>query len=657
MSATRETGRDVVFETIGRGDRRLVQRAVRRGDRVFVFDFAYTLRAQPWLRALINTGRVARIYVPPSSPAEGASFEATARLAPRIMRHGLVRSLSRLYGETDVAPIVKKALFDEVFEHLFMRAWLVEHLRGDGRARRVVLVSRNFRGWQRRLAQAGEAPDGALHGLRHARSSAVWTRAVRRAETLARIGKVTALSGVVLARARRSETEPPLEVDHLLAIDQPFQAKFHGPRRFSFLLDGETLHAKNTAFVVHASAEGPWVDEARREGFVVFSRRALLSPRALLREPPARAATRGLPRVLRALARTPHAPDWLVDVALLAVRAHLAVAKLAGRVRFINYVYTNQDGIDQRWQNVMVRRFGGRTWNYVLSIGAGYVAAGGTDLVATRDPLARHRLHAFQNPDHFVVPNPHLAAYHRHHEQSVSAYHVVGNIFSDLIAGVTDAERRAQRREWFGPRADGAKVIAWFDTSFVQEPLSSARLDEAVAWYDDILRLADARPDLLMVVKPSKADWYFGDPSTQWWHPRGADVLDRWEKARAHPRVHFAGADADPCAVVAASDVTVTFCYSSPTAEALGARRRALWYDPFSRWRGTLFDRDARLVAHGWDDFVRSVDWILHVSDSEYDAVLDTAVRGVVEDFLDASGLARFRALLAASAASAEPAT
>src|SRR5439155_137054 len=95
--------------------------------------------------------------------------------------------------------------------------------------------------------------------------------------------------------------------------------------------------------------------------------------------------------------------------------------------------------------------------------------------------------------------------------------------------------------------------------------------DEAVAWYDDIARLADERPDLLMVLKPSKADWYFVDPTFQWSHPRGAAVLERWERLRAHPRVHFAGHDGDPASVVAAADLTVTFCYSSPTAEALGA--------------------------------------------------------------------------------------
>jgi hypothetical protein len=447
-----------------------------------------------------------------------------------------------------------------------------------------------------------------------------------------------------------------VEVDHVYAIDQPFQAKFGGPRRFSFLLDDDALTAKNTAFVVHPSAEGPWMREAERDGFLVFSRGRLLGPRALLRTPPRIHERRGLSRVLAAILARPAAPAWLVEVALTAVRTHLAVARLAEHVRFASYVYTNQDGLDQRWHNVMVRRLGARSWNYALSIGAGHLTEGGSDLTDIRDPLGRHRLHAYQNPDHFVLPCAQLVEYHRRHHQRVGAYHDVGNIFSELLLGVPAADVGALRRQWFGDLVDGRQIVAWFDTSFVEEPLSPARFDEAVAWYDDIARLAEERPDLLMVIKPSKAEWYFTDPAFQWSHPRGSAVVERWERLRRHPRVHFAGHDGDPGSIVAAADLTVTFCYSSPTAEALGARRRALWYEPFARWRGTLYDRDPRLVAHGHDELVRAVRWALdEASAADYDRFLDGTVRGLVETFLDARGLTRFRALLA-DAVSARPA-
>jgi hypothetical protein len=646
--------RDVVFETIGRGHRALVEAALRRGDRVFVFDFTYRLKARAWLRALINEGRVVRIYVPPTTREEGASLGAAEWLAPRLMRHPIVRALTALYGAEEVAPVVQKAVLDEVFAHLFMRAWLARHLADETRGRKVILVASAFRRWERRLARWPDRPAAALRGLRFGRWATAWTRATRRMETAARTAKAAALLSAVLAARRRrfrSEAPPPVEVDHLYAIDQPFQAKFRGGRRFTFLLDGATLHEKNTAFVVHPSAEGEWMEEARREGYLVFSRQALASTRALLREPPSRAATRGLARVLRAIMVRPGSAAWLVEMALLAVRTHLGVAKLAEHVRFTNYVYTNQDGLDQRWHNVMVRRLGGRSWNYVLSIGAGHLTEGGTDLAGMRDPLGRHRLHAFQNPDDFVVPCHQLVSYHQRHRQRVRAYHDVGNIFSELILGVGAGERRASRREWFGGAADDARVIAWFDTSYVEEPLSPARFDEAVMWYDDILRLADLRPDFRMLIKPSKADWYFTDPAFQWSHPSGAAVVDRWQRLAAHPRVHFAGSEADPSAVVAASDLTITFCYSSPTAEALGARRRGLWYEPKERWRGTLYDKHPLLVAHGFAELEAALRRLLdEMSDADYEQFLDRTVRGLVENYLDGRALTRFRSLLADAA-------
>jgi len=641
--------RDVVFETIGRGHRPLVERAVRRGDRVFVFDFTYRLLAMPWLRELISADRVVRIYVPPCTREEGLAFDATEAVYRAFARHRIVRALVRVYGASEVEPIVKKALLDRVFEYLFVRGWLDAHLAGDGRGRRVTLVAPGFLGWERRLA--GWSRHEAAHpGFRVARWTSRWAGATTRAEHLARTAKVGALAGLVLAASTRRGRAPaePAEVEHVYAIDQPFQAKFRGARRFDFLLDGEALHAKNTAFVVHPSAEGPWMDEALREGVTVLSRRRLVSTRALLRTPPRLSDTRGVGRVLRAVATHPRAPAWLADCALMAVQMHLVVARLGEEIRFANYVYTNQDGLDQRWQNVMLRRLGARTWNYVLSIGAGHLNAGGGDLHGMRDPGGRHRLHAFQNPDHFVMPCRDLVSYHRAHHQHVEAYHSVGNIHSELLGSIPGSESRALRREWFGAAGATGKVVAWFDTSFVEEALSPARFDEAVAWYDDIARLADARPDLLMVLKPSKADWYFTDPAFQWSHPRGKAVVERWARLRSHPRVHFAWHEADPASVVAASDLTVTFCYSSPTAEALGARRRALWYEPFARWRGTLYDRDPRLVAHGYDELVRAVRWALdEASADDYDRFLDGTVRGLVEDFLDGRGLTRFRTLLA----------
>ena len=645
--------RDLVFEAVGRGHRPLVEQAVRRGQRVFVFDFSYRLKARGWLRDMINAGHVQRIYVPPCSRAEGLAFGATEWLYPRYARHAIVRALTRLYGEDEVAPVVKKALLDRVFEHLFMRTWLADHLRGSERGRRVTLVAQEFKAWERRLSAWPELPPDSLRKLRVARFFSRWAGAAGRLERAARSAKASGLAAAVLAaRARRRGAAPePAEVEHVYAIDQPFQAKFRGGRRFDFLLDGERLHAKNTAFVVHPSAEGPWMEEATREGFMVISRGRLLGTRALLRTPPRRRVTRGLARILSTVAARPGAPAWLAECALLAVHMHIAIARLGEELRFVNYVYTNQDGLDQRWQNVMLRRLGVRVWNYVLSIGAGHLNAGTGDLHEIRDPLGRHRLHAYQNPDDFVLPCHQLVAYHQQHTQRVRQYHDIGNVFSELILAVPRDRQRALRRWWFGDAVDGAKVIAWFDTSYVEEALSPARFDEAVMWYDDILRLTELRPDFRMLIKPSKADWYFTDPAFQWSHPKGAAVVDRWKRLAAHPRVHFAGSDADPSSVVAASDLTITFCYSSPTAEALGARRRGLWYEPKERWRGTIYDRHPLLVAHGFAELEPALRRLLdEMGDAEYEAFLDTTVRGLVENFLDGAALTRFRALLAEAA-------
>jgi len=153
----------------------------------------------------------------------------------------------------------------------------------------------------------------------------------------------------------------------------------------------------------------------------------------------------------------------------------------------------------------------------------------------------------------------------------------VGNLWSEQILGAEQAiDLDAVRRQWFGPLAEGRRVLAWFDTSFVEAPNSPSTFTEAIRWYADILRLAQQQDELLMVIKPSKDEAYYVDegPRQQWAGPQlGKRLMQVWAALRSHPRVRFLDHADDPTTVVAASDLTVTYCFSSVSAEALGAAR------------------------------------------------------------------------------------
>jgi hypothetical protein len=633
---------DIFFETVGPAHRPLLARYLRRGHRIFVYDFTYRLKSWRWLAGLIDVGRVERIYIDPLSRADHEAIKATEWLYPRWAHHPLARRLGAIFGQAEAETVLKKALVEAIFPYCFIRLDL-ERRRHPGE---VVLVSDSYRQWEDAV-RAWEGGLPPLAGVRIARSASLWSAAAggfRRRVQTARVAVATLLHAARAKRAARGAAPvSPRAFDHVYAIDQPFQTKFQGGRRFDFLVDGDLLTAKNTAFLVTEGADGSWMDQAREAGFEILRR----TDYAGLRWMDDRQTRRSRVPLLLLAALRPGVPGWLSAAAVTAAAVLLRDVPFLEAVTFRNYLYTNQDTVLQAWRNALLRLYGARSWCFTLAIGGGYLY--------TDDPEAEHRYWAHQNPDHLVTASRQLVEYHRRHPQRVAHYHNVGNIWSELVL---DVERRvgrdALRREWFADAAAGLRVVSWFDTSFVQSETSPSTYDEAIAWYSDIERFLEDFPDVGVVIKPSKDEVYFVDMQTQWADIRGRRLMEIWQRLRAHPRVHFAGHRGDPTSIIAGSDLVVTYCFSSISAEALGAGHRALWYEPGQRWRQTLYGRVPGLVTHGYAELLARARTLLYDTDErQYRDYLDRDVRGVMEDFLDGRGLTRFRQLLTGSGARA----
>lgn len=635
--------RDVYFETLTASHRGLVMRSLRRGDRVFVYDFTYRLKSIDWLAPLIDAGRVERIYVHGFSRADHLAIDAATWLSSRWADHPLVGRLAAVFGADEVMTVLRKALVDWIFRYLFVRLDLEQ--RRDP-TRETIVVPDTYRTWERALRRWPEAP-APLATVRIPRGAALWSRWAGRLERFRQAERLLGAAVLRGLRTRRAGRRTPdrRAFDHVYAIDQSFQAKFTEGRRFDFFVDGELLTRKNTGFVISEHADGPWVDEARSEGFEMVRRRdyeglARLDDDDAPPRPP-------IARLILRAALSPSAPAWLRLAAAEGALVAITDVPFLERVGMRNYLYTNQDTVLQGWRNALLRRYGVRSWCFTLAIGGGYLYGDG--------PETEHRAWAFLNADAVVTASTQMIGYYRRHGQRVGSYHAVGNIWSELalVAGRREG-RAALRRRWFGEDVAGP-VVAWFDTSFVEDARSPSTYAEAIAWYRDLERSLDDFPEVRVVVKPSKDEAYFVDLRTQWADPRyGPELMEIWRRLRAHPRVHFAGHQGDPTSIIAGSDLVITFCFSSISAEALGAGRRAFWYEPGDRWRATLYGTVPGLVAHGYAELLALTRGLLYeTDDAAYRAYLDGVVRGSVEDYLDASGLTRFRRLLAAAGSAA----
>ncbi len=102
-----------------------------------------------------------------------------------------------------------------------------------------------------------------------------------------------------------------------------------------------------------------------------------------------------------------------------------------------------------------------------------------------------------------------------------------------------------------------------------------------------------------------------------------------------------------PSEPIAASDLVISFPFTSASVEALGARKKAVYYDAPDKFRGSFYDRIPGLVCHSYKELFNRVDELLFkVDKEEYDAYLDETVKGKIGPYLDGKALTRFRELL-----------
>ena len=102
-----------------------------------------------------------------------------------------------------------------------------------------------------------------------------------------------------------------------------------------------------------------------------------------------------------------------------------------------------------------------------------------------------------------------------------------------------------------------------------------------------------------------------------------------------------------PAEVIAASDLVISYPFTSTTFEAVSVRRKGIYYDPTSKFRGTYLDGMPRMVCHGYGELLEEARRLLfEVDDSSYQQYLESFAEEYLDPFLDGKGIARFRDLL-----------
>jgi polysaccharide biosynthesis PFTS motif protein len=262
------------------------------------------------------------------------------------------------------------------------------------------------------------------------------------------------------------------------------------------------------------------------------------------------------------------------------------------------------------------------------------------DYYLDRDISAKNQtLYSFMVYDNAVVYGNNVERFFKKHRNSINRYLKNGVLFSQLIEELQEGILESQLPDFIRNKELPEKIIGVFDTSFNDEGFN--KIQDGIKFGEDILRFLEDLPDIGIIFKAMK------------WPEEIPYLNEIYNKLKNHPRVLLfymwdkEGISASE--IIACSEFIISCAYTSPTAEALGTKKKAIYYDVSGRnvGEGYYYNRYPNFVAHNYEDLKNLTNyWLNVVTDKEFEMFLDTNVKDEIDPFLDGKALTRLRGLL-----------
>jgi len=624
-----------------------------RGYEVLLFDFNYDLKKSRLLRNLINREKIQRIYIKPNVKEHGLAIDQTEIIYKRLKNKKMAQILSDLYETKETNLAFKKALLSEIFKCIYMNEYLSNEKKKHKNLTEIFFVPYDYNLYEKMIADYGNLSLSPLDRIRSYKWHLYVLPFIKMGHMLmwraiAFFYLFPKIALLFLARfigVNASPIKPRFR--YAIPIDQAFQVKFQGKRSFDFLLDNKEINKKNTIFIINFQVDKNFLSVSQAMGYQFLNTRTVFSIHHIKK---LHSSSKFLIHTFWSFVRIVFAGSSQLPFLICAVYGMNIFLKwnaVFAQISAENYIYTNQEGFTQILINLLVKGQGGRTWNYSSFLGGGILYA-----VDNNFKNIRHILWAYLNSDHFLAVNEEVIKYHKIHYQAVKEYHSIGSIYSEMVRDcMREIDRDQFVNRFFGQDVGKeTKILSFFDTTFVDSEEAVTTFEDAIDFYQDIMKLINDIKHTLVIIKASKDEDYFVSPHGQWSSlKKGDHIIALWNDLRSRPNVFWAGHTGDVPAIIAVSDVVITHCMSSPTAEALGAKKKAIWYESGKKHRDLAYDRIPGLLIHSYNDLKERIKYLLYaLPEDEYEEYLSQNIEGKVESRLDGLALTRFRELITA---------
>jgi polysaccharide biosynthesis PFTS motif protein len=413
--------------------------------------------------------------------------------------------------------------------------------------------------------------------------------------------------------------------------DLAFYQKY---RSIDFLLDGEKLTSENVIFCIETpiSAEYRAALENKRYHCVDLKKILNRPQSGFIRS---QVFGKLFPAWIRCAAGVLSLQSHMIKLVIEVFQTYVFWTAFFDTYHVHHYIAYNDTLPRSIVRNCVLRSHGAKSWYYAHSTNTKnfFTPSGKEEYLSLN--------HSYLHFDHFVCWGNGMQRYYTLHPNSISQYNNLGCPWSEHIRVIQSDRTIPGCHE--PPHQDISsieekktkKTIGVFDTSFGHE--SPLQGPDMALFMEGLLRLLDDYPDIEMLFKMKNTfrEVIYADA--------GIEAL--YERVKMHPRCRLMdGYESDPSEVMAAADLIVSACFTSPTIEALGARKKAVFYDAKGRFRGYYYDRFPNLVAHSYRELNSLVQyWLFSCTDEEFDAYILENIIGEIDAYADGRGITRFR--------------
>ena len=599
-----------------------------------------------WFRRFTASKRLSQLSLPKppfdnNYPANHLAFKVVEQIyEDRYQNNPLIRRLVKLFESQDLHLGYKKALTKELWEYIFQHLLAGQVGQAFPDAGRVIYISHD--------AHYSKVPQAYLEHLSRLKewtgngnvAPSSWQR-VRRPTASVTRGTRTSLIGIralVFAAVNflgpSRQTPQPGEYAYAISIINVRRAFANDVRGADFLLDGIDIRTDNTLFIPYQELCPEHVKRAEEKGLKIVDASIMPTWRICLKWAVVQVSL---------LTRYALSPSWIRGASASMIKTHLFWSAFLGRYKVEHFVTYADFMIPQVARNILLNQDGCTTWYYLDSLNTEY------HLLNEGEATVRQWAWGFLLYDHCVTWNQLHVDSFKFHGQQIGNYASVGCIWSEHILQLrkepgSGSFLRELEAEGRGP---DQLVVTFFDSSYNNGSRNSYR--EGNMFLDDIQRLLEKYPDIFIVLKEKLARDRLGqfgnylDANTH-------GMIERLERLENHPRCYLPGYQSSAAEAIAASDLTVSYSFSSTTLEALGAGVKAVFYSPAEYDTQSSYDRIPDLVVNGYEELEARVGELLYeTSTEEYQEYLDANIKDTLDPYLDGLGLTRFRKLLTAS--------